>query len=195
MTTFTKIVDIHSKASKNLSERKYQELIESLPSGFGDIQNMKGTQAEVLSALRAKVSKMFEPMLKKEASKVLVSKVVPKYTGRLFRGSVVVFIDTFTTEGVANRRIAEELLFDSSITGGSVEGMGITIEIDRLKASAILSSRGTVQATKSLSFGGGKLWSKASQTRVCHSKGLARWQQSRVVFTSSNPTYCSELYT
>lgn len=174
MTTFTKIVDIHSKASKNLSDRKYQELIESLPSGFGDIQNMKGTQAEVLGALRTKVSKMFEPMLKKEASKVLVSKVVPKYTGRLFRGSVVVFIDTFTTEGAANRRVAEELLFDSSLSNGSVEGMGITIEIDRLKASTILNSRGTVQATKSLSFTGGKLWSKASQTRVCHSKGLEK---------------------
>lgn len=174
---FKNIIELNKKADKVLKTKgaeatsSYNELLSSLPFvGFADIKNMKASREEVISALKKKLGEMYEAEMKAEVSKPLTEVVVPKYTARVFRGLVCVFKAYFETEGKANRVIAEKVLADSALHG-EVESLGIKVRIGNMEACKILSSHTVPTVTKKLSFGGGKLWMKASQTRVVNSRG------------------------
>jgi len=165
---FKNIIELNKKADKVLKTKgaeatsSYNELLSSLPFvGFADIKNMKASREEVISALKKKLGEMYEAEMKAEVS---------KYTARVFRGLVCVFKASFETEGKANRVIAEKVLADSALHG-EVESLGIKVRIGNMEACKILSSHTVPTVTKKLSFGGGKLWMKASQTRVVNSRG------------------------
>lgn len=174
---FKNIIELNKKIDKvsakkgEVATAQYNELLSSLPFvGFADIKNMKASRSEVLSALKNKLGEMYEAGMKAEASKPLMAVAVPKYTARVFRGLVCVFKDSYEKEGQANRVVAEKILTDSGLHG-EVESLGIKVHIGKMEACKILSQNKTSAVTKKLSFGGGKLWMKASQTRVVVSRG------------------------
>lgn len=174
---FKNIIELNKKVDKVSAKKgeaataQYNELLSSLPFvGFADIKNMKGQRSEVIAALKKKLGEMCEAGMKAEVSKPLMEVVVPKYTARVFRGSVCTFIKSYETEGKANKAIAEQILTDSGLHG-EVESLGIKVHIGKMEACKILSQHSVPTITKKLSFGGGKLWMKASQTRVVVSRG------------------------
>ena len=173
MITFKEIVTFGEMVKKSeASEKTYNKLLDTLPEvHFSFIPSMKGDKKKILRAISAKLETLFASSVKSEMSKPLVAVSLPRYTGRLFRGSVVVSVMPCDSESKANEKVADMLLSDSSLTHGTVEGHGITLSIDRMKARGILSKKVAPTVTKSLSYGGGKVWMKASQTRVVVSRG------------------------
>ena len=173
MASITKILAWNKKLEKaSSSDKTYNALIASLPvEQFPFIR--EGKKAEVLPKLRNALVKMYEDQLKVSISKPSIEEREGKYVARLFVGKVCVWKKAAHTESKANEALADKFLSDSSITHGSVEDtvMGITCNIDRMKASGILGKKIAPTVTKKLSFGGGKLWMKASQTRVIVSRG------------------------
>lgn len=171
------IIELNKKIDKVSAKKgeaataQYNELLSSLPFvGFADIKNMKASRSEVLTALKKKLGEMCTAQMKAEASKPLMAVAVPKYTARVFRGLVCIFKDSYETEGKANKAIAEQILTDAALHG-EVESLGIKVHIGKMEACKILSQHSVPTVTKKLSFGGGKLWMKAAQTRVVVSRG------------------------
>lgn len=171
MASINQIVGWNGKLAKaKSSDKTYNALIASLP--VSEFPFIRGEKKEiVIPMLERKLLKMYEAQCKVALLKPSTEDKEGKYVARLFRGMVCVWKDSFQTDFKANEAVANRIVSDSSITRGTVEAMGIVCEIDRMKASGILGKKVAPTVTKKLSYGGGRLWMKASQTRVIVSRG------------------------
>lgn len=163
----TKVRGLWHRLNKPMSDAKFASL--EVPSEWQYALRM--AKPEGIAILKKRCEEAFASFLNDSSMPKSIEEKQGRYVGRLYRGDVVVFMSRFETEGAANKRISEELCADSGLSHGTVESLGITCTISRAQAGAILYSRPHIQASKSLSFAGSRVWGKANQTRVSFSKG------------------------